>query len=155
MISTAVVAMLCNVKVGERFLFKDVYYVCRSLAVVDFEKGLISMKADLPNSTMPSGFEAADVLESFEVDLGTVNEVPELTLTIVPSDLEVLAKHVLEYANSRQLRRGWGAISECYSLQEMIQALKLAGARTKSDALAWARSVVKITREVDRLGETA
>lgn len=60
---------------------------------------------------------------------------------------EAAAEHVLAYAQSKQLRGGWGAISECYSKDELYERLCTLGIESKTEALAWARGVVKLTRE--------
>lgn len=61
-----------------------------------------------------------------------------------------LAKYVMDYAVSKQLRAGWGRISECYSLGELAQQITEMGCKTKAEALNWARGVVKYSHAVER-----
>jgi hypothetical protein len=58
-----------------------------------------------------------------------------------------IAEHVMKYATERQLRGGWGAISECFSLQELAEVFAIRGVRTNSAGLNYAREMVKSRRE--------
>lgn len=63
---------------------------------------------------------------------------------------EAVASYVLDYANSKQLRRGWGHISECWSQADLTAQFMEHKITTKSAGLEWARFRVTTLREAER-----
>lgn len=62
---------------------------------------------------------------------------------------EAVASYVLDYANSKQLRRGWGHISECWSQADLTAQFMEHKITTKAADLEWARFRVTTLRSME------
>lgn len=62
---------------------------------------------------------------------------------------EEVARHVMDYANSKQLRRGWGHISECWTVADLKVQFLEHNIMTKSAGLEWARFRVTTLRSME------